>query len=158
MSDFSEDELKSGEELSSSRIVSARGTEEGLILRIDGRADWHEIERDVRAFLGPKKKFFEGGNVAIEWLDRLPTKEQSTELEEILSNQYGIEVVTRKKPEVKNKRAAVRKKSSGAVTVSLLDGGVKDKGEEQDETAEGEMSPQELLELAGVTGLSLIHI
>ncbi len=151
MSDFTEEDLQSGEELSSSRIVSARGTEEGLILRIDGRADWHEIQRDVKAFLSPKKKFFEGGNVAIEWLDRLPTKEQSSELEEVLSSEYGIAVTARKKPEVKNKRASVRKKSSGAVTVSLLDGGVADKAESKD-GSEAEMSPEELLELAGVTG------
>jgi septum site-determining protein MinC len=146
VSDFTKEDLQSGEELSSSRIVSARGTEEGLILRIDGRADWHEIQRDVKAFLNPKKKFFEG-----EWLDRLPTKEQSSELEEVLSSEYGIAVTARKKPEVKNKRASVRKKSSGAVTVSLLDGGVADKAESKD-GSEAEMSPEELLELAGVTG------
>jgi septum formation inhibitor MinC len=79
------------------RVVTARGTERGLILRIDGKAEWSAILSDIEAFLGGRKKFFEGGEVSIEWLERLPTKEQSLELETLLKTSYGIEVVTRKK-------------------------------------------------------------
>ena len=54
------------------KVISARGTEDGLVLRIDGGAEWREIVRDLEIFLGGRRKFFEGGEVAIEWLERLP--------------------------------------------------------------------------------------
>ncbi|MBP9838804.1 MAG: hypothetical protein KBC84_08825 [Proteobacteria bacterium] len=82
------------------KIFTARGTEDGLVFRIDGKADWKDIITDVEAFLGGKKKFFEGGQVSIEWLDKLPSLEQTKELEDILEKEYGIAVsVKRRKPE-----------------------------------------------------------
>lgn len=80
-----------------SSVVSARGTEEGLILRIDGKADWNLIVEELDLFLGGKKRFFEGGEVSVEWLERLPTKEQSLELENYLKNNFGINIVQRKR-------------------------------------------------------------
>lgn len=81
----------------SARIVSARGTEDGLVLRIDGRASWEDILGEMRLFLGTRRRFLEGGAVSIEWLDRLPTKEQSSELEEFLKSECGIGVMSRRK-------------------------------------------------------------
>lgn len=78
-------------------ILSARGTEDGLVLRIDGRAEWEAISAEVDQFFGGRKKFFQGGHVLIEWLDRLPTKEQGKELEDRLRSQYGLEIGTRKR-------------------------------------------------------------
>ncbi|MFN8389182.1 MAG: septum site-determining protein MinC [Bdellovibrionota bacterium] len=80
-----------------SRVVTARGTEDGLVLRIDGKAEWQEILCDIDLFLGGRKKFFEGGQVSLEWLDRLPTIEQSKELEDLLQSSYGIEVIVRRR-------------------------------------------------------------
>lgn len=82
---------------SNSKIVTARGTEEGLVLRIDGRANWDNILSEVRSFLGERKRFLEGGEIGIEWLDRLPTKEQSSHLESLLREQCGVEIAGRKK-------------------------------------------------------------
>lgn len=78
------------------RVISARGTEEGLVLRIDGRSEWREITRELRLFLGQRRRFLEGGEVAIEWLDRLPTKEQSQELEILLREDFAIEIIGRR--------------------------------------------------------------
>lgn len=80
-----------------SRVVSARGTEDGLILRIDGRAEWDQIVTDLQEFLGERRKFLEGGEVSIEWLDRLPTKEQGLLLETTLRENFGIEIIGRRK-------------------------------------------------------------
>ena len=80
-----------------SRIISARGTEDGLVVRIDGRTPWEKIVQEMECFLGERRRFLEGGGVLIEWLDRLPTTEQSQELEELLKTKYGIEVVKRRK-------------------------------------------------------------
>ena len=160
MSEISEEEFMSGAELANSRIVSAKGNEEGLVLRIDGRSEWREIVRDVEAFLSPKKTFFKGGNVSIEWLDRLPTKEQSGSLEELLQTKYSISVIARKKPQVK---ARASRGEAQAIPLFNVEGsgtsenGVSRSGRKRansvsDAVAEGEMSPGELLEFAGLTG------
>lgn len=80
-----------------SQIVTARGTEDGLILRIDGKSDWTNILSEIDSFLGGKKRFFEGGEVSIEWLERLPTKEQCAELEAYLKSNYCISIAQRKR-------------------------------------------------------------
>ncbi len=79
------------------KILSARGTEDGLVLRIDGKIEWALILTELESFLGGRRKFFEGGELFIEWLDRLPSIEQSKELEDLLRNSYGIEIATKKR-------------------------------------------------------------
>lgn len=91
------EDAKFAQSTSESKVVSARGTEDGLVLRIDGKAEWSEVLKDIESFLGGRKKFFEGGHVSLEWLDRLPTVEQSRELEQLLRTVYGVEVVVKRK-------------------------------------------------------------
>lgn len=79
------------------RVVTARGTEDGFVLRIDGKAEWDSILDELESMLGGRQRFFEGGEVLIEWLDRLPTKEQSKDLGQVLKSRYGIGVTTRRK-------------------------------------------------------------
>jgi len=100
------------------RSISARGTEDGLVIRIDGRAEWTKIIEDIEHFLGSRKKFFEGGKVSLEWLERLPTKEQSLELEEKLKGEYGIEVSSRKRNESSAPVARAKKQST---TIQLFE-------------------------------------
>lgn len=90
------DELQ-GPSQKPNRIVSARGTEEGLILRIDGRAHWAEILTEVESFLGDRRRFLEGGEIGVEWLERLPTAEQNKELQQVLREKYGIEILHRRR-------------------------------------------------------------
>lgn len=90
-----------GKEEDAGRIISTRGTEEGLILRIDGRADWELIVSKLEEFLESRRNFLSGSELSLEWLDRMPTKEQSQDLIRKLREQYGIEILgRRKKPEV----------------------------------------------------------
>lgn len=89
--------LEAGEKDQESRVVTARGTEHGLVLRIDGKSDWSIIRAELEHFLGGRKKFFEGGEVSIEWIDRLPAPEQAKELGDALRAQYGLTVVTRRR-------------------------------------------------------------
>ncbi len=93
-----------------SQVVTARGTEDGLILRIDGKAPWESIISEIDAFLGGKKRFFEGGEVSVEWLEKLPTKEQSQELESYLKQNYSIGIAQRKRRLSKIIRNAVETK------------------------------------------------
>jgi septum formation inhibitor MinC len=82
------------------RVITSRGTEDGLTIRIDGRAEWSEILRELEIFLGERKRFLAGCEVSIEWLDRLPTKDQSQQLEVLLREDYGVTIITRKKQKV----------------------------------------------------------
>ena len=84
-------------DLDSEKVVSARGTEDGLVLRIDGGAQWSDVLSELEAFLGGRKRFFEGGQVLIEWLERLPSKELCTQLEQLLKEQYGLSIGTRRR-------------------------------------------------------------
>jgi hypothetical protein len=94
------------------RVVTARGTEDGLVLRIDGRAEWAEVVADLELFLGERRKFLKGGQVSIEWLDRLPTKEQTKELETVLRDGYGIEIVTPKRKEIPTRSIKAKERQS----------------------------------------------
>lgn len=78
-------------------VVSPRGTEDGLILRIDGKADWEEIMRDVDAYLGKRRQFFSGGQVYLEWLDKLPGIDQLDRFEKHLHDEFGLSVGAKKK-------------------------------------------------------------
>lgn len=92
------------------RIVTARGNERGLVLRIDGRADWEQVVDEVKLFLGGKRKFFEGGEISIEWLECMPSSEQCVSLERMLKDDFGIDVPARKPAPVK----AVQTSDKGA--------------------------------------------
>ncbi|MCC6933728.1 MAG: septum site-determining protein MinC [Deltaproteobacteria bacterium] len=81
------------------RLINATGTEDGVVLRIDGRAEWENILAELKPFLAERKTFLSGAKVSIEWLDRLPTTEQGKELEELLKNSYDIEITPRRKRE-----------------------------------------------------------
>jgi septum site-determining protein MinC len=107
---------------SNSSAVTARGTEDGLVLRIDGNASWTDILSDLEAFLGGRKKFFQGGEVSVEWLERLPSKEQCDELESLLNNHYGMSIAHRKrKPVLKkaeNTKSLSTSRASAEITTS----------------------------------------
>lgn len=114
-----------------SKVVTARGTEDGLVLRIDGKSPWDSILEELNAFLGSRKRFLEGGEVSIEWLERLPTPEQSYELEQYLREGFGVEVVSRRRRPAFTTivdRSAARSQKVGSLPVA---------GQSQDGTAKG---------------------
>ena len=98
-------------------------------MRIDGKSEWKTVLDDLGSLLGGRRKFFEGGEVSLEWLDRLPTKEQSKELEDFLQVNYSITVNTRPKktfPVSTGKPAAQRRVRRDTKTIHLfeeIDGG-----------------------------------
>lgn len=79
-------EIKSAE----NQILLARGTEKGLILKIDGNFEWSLILNELDAFLGGKKRFFKGGEVLIDWINQMPDAEHLSELDDKLTSEYGL--------------------------------------------------------------------
>ena len=92
--------------------ITARGTERGLVLRIDGRVEWEKILAELDAFLGTSRKFFEGGQICIEWMTRMPSKELCLELEKKLKEEYDLEIA-------KGAKTAEKKKLESPLEESL---------------------------------------
>jgi septum site-determining protein MinC len=55
-----------------SGVVTARGTGEGLIVRIDGRAEKSDIKRALSSFLEQRKRYLTGQEVTVEWIGKTP--------------------------------------------------------------------------------------
>ena len=75
-----------------SSVITARGTAEGLVLRIDGRADESDLKFAIREFLESRRSFLQGNDVAFEWIGRKPGDELIHELTSLLSAEFKVAV------------------------------------------------------------------
>ncbi len=73
-------------------VVTARGTGDGLILRLDGRVPHETLRSAVVDFLSSRRAFLGGNEVAIEWVGAKPSDILITELSDLLSDEFGITV------------------------------------------------------------------
>ncbi len=73
-----------------------RGTKDGIVVRVDGQAEWRDIIYEMRDFFSASKGFLKGTSFSIEWLGKLPSKERCLELEMMLRDEYGISIGTKK--------------------------------------------------------------
>jgi len=77
---------------SRSSVITARGTAEGLVLRIDGRVDSADLMAAAREFLESRRSFLHGNDVAFEWIGRKPEDDLVYELTSLLSNEFKVTV------------------------------------------------------------------
>ena len=75
-----------------SGLVTARGTADGLILRIDARVDETSMMIAVREFVESRKKFLFGNEVAIEWVGGNPREETEIRLKSLLLEDFNMKV------------------------------------------------------------------
>lgn len=80
------------EEKNVSTIVAARGTAEGLILRLDGKSDETVLKDAVKDFIDRRRSFIEGTDVIIEWLGSLPNDDFISGITNILTTDYNINI------------------------------------------------------------------
>ncbi len=73
-------------------IVTARGTGDGLVLRLDGRVDGSSLKEAALDFLNSRKGFLSNNQVALEWVGVIPPKIFVDELSALLSAEFHIEV------------------------------------------------------------------
>ena len=85
---------KSLEESSSDKnnIITARGTSEGLVLRIDGRVQPSDLLPAVKDFLSSRRSFLAGHDVAFEWVGKKAEEDLINNLTSILANEFSITV------------------------------------------------------------------
>jgi len=75
-----------------SSVITARGTAEGLVLRVDGRVESSDLIAAVREFLESRRSFLSGNDVAFEWIGRRPDEGIVQTLTEILSTEFAVSV------------------------------------------------------------------
>lgn len=75
-----------------SSVVAARGTSEGLVLRIDGRTAEQDLSTAVREFVESRRSFLSGHDVAFEWVGRKPDEAAIQALTTLLSSEFAISV------------------------------------------------------------------
>ncbi len=73
-------------------IVTAKGTTDGLVLRIDSRVDESGILNGVRSFIESRKKFLFGNEVALEWVGGDPQEGVEPQLKSLLCDEFNMKI------------------------------------------------------------------
>ena len=73
-------------------IITARGTAEGLVLRIDGRVNPSDLLPAVKDFLTSRRSFLAGHDVAFEWIGKKAEESLIADLTAILASEFAISV------------------------------------------------------------------
>jgi len=75
-------------------IVSARGTADGLALRLDGRVERETLRNAISDFMVARREFLAGQGVCLEWVGRLPDDGFVKDISEFLEAEYDVVVRT----------------------------------------------------------------
>lgn len=75
-------------------FITARGTGEGLVLRIDGRVEGEQLIDAVITFVEKRKSFIGGEGVTIEWTGQEPDRATVKDLRIRLKSKCGVEILS----------------------------------------------------------------
>lgn len=75
-----------------SGLVTAKGTADGLVLRLDGRAPVSSLQLALADFINPRKGFLIGNDVSLEWVANEPNEDVLDQIKTILQDEYKIGV------------------------------------------------------------------
>ncbi|MCB9030325.1 MAG: septum site-determining protein MinC [Deltaproteobacteria bacterium] len=109
-------------------VVSARGTGDGVVLRLDGRIDQESLRSALGEFMEPRKTFLGGHEVSIEWVGTRPGTTTIKDVTAFLSEDYGVTV------------RATQVKSTGLAHIGPVAGDDDDDDHESDEDGQGILS------------------
>jgi septum site-determining protein MinC len=73
-------------------IITARGTGDGLVIRLDGRVDHQHLKDALSDFVNSRKSFLSGNEVALEWVGVKPQEDFVGEVSQILVNDFNVTV------------------------------------------------------------------
>lgn len=74
-------------------ILVARGTQDGLVLRADGRASAEVLWDALRGFIQSRRSFVEGNQVIIEWANENPSDEIVSFVRANVLRDFDIELI-----------------------------------------------------------------
>lgn len=81
-----------GMEMGKGGLVTARGTGEGLVLRLDGKAAPDTLRDALADFVRERKKFLTGQEILLEWTSEVPEYNFLKDITENLNKDYNIVV------------------------------------------------------------------
>lgn len=130
------DVLGSGKELGDKGgIITARGTGEGLVIRLDGRVEKGHLKDALIEFMNSRKGFLAGNSVALEWVGSRPDDAFVDELSASLAQDFDISIRSSRlresvkvavesilPPSAVSTKPVAGKVSAGGRSVSLFDG------------------------------------
>jgi len=87
-------------------IVTARGTGDGLTIRLDGRVGVKDLSSALKEFVTSRESFLAGNEVALEWIGSKPELELEQRIKNDLSKQFKIKVKSSELKEIKSGRLA----------------------------------------------------
>lgn len=73
-------------------LVTARGTGDGLVVRLDGRVERGSLRSALSDFVSARKRFLAGNDILIEWVGALPEETFVQEISESLLKDFNINV------------------------------------------------------------------
>lgn len=73
-------------------IITARGTGEGLVVRLDGRVDLESLRAAITEFMTARKSFLSGNDVALEWVGEVPSVAVVEEVTDLLEREFSVTV------------------------------------------------------------------
>jgi septum site-determining protein MinC len=77
-------------------IVAARGTIDGVVIRLDGRVNKENLFAALEEFLSTRESFLGGSEVILEWIGAKPEEELTQELKTLLLDKFKISVKSSK--------------------------------------------------------------
>lgn len=80
------------EDIGRGGIVTARGTSDGLTLRLDGRVGKDALRRGLDEFVSSRRSFLAGHDVVLEWVGEVPEPKAVADISAFLLGEYGIAV------------------------------------------------------------------
>ena len=88
--------MSKGSVFSGSRgsIVTARGTGDGLVLRLDGRVAEAQLLDALEHFVESRQSFLEGNSISLEWIGRSPEEGLIELVTERLESAFNVGVST----------------------------------------------------------------
>ena len=75
-------------------ILTARGTQDGLVLRADGSVTKEALWDALRGFIQSRRSFVEGNQVIIEWAGETPSEETVSYVRANVLRDFDIELIT----------------------------------------------------------------
>jgi septum formation inhibitor MinC len=73
-------------------MVTARGTGDGLVIRLDGRVDPSDLREALADFISSRKAFIGGNQVALEWVEEMPDRAVVEGLSNFLVKEYSLSI------------------------------------------------------------------
>lgn len=118
-------------------LLTARGTGDGLVFRLDARADIEDILAALTEYVSTRKTFLDGNKVYIEWLGATVDEDTQERVTELLRQEYNIVVLGQQQGvSATVTRLADRMEVSREESSLGLFGGVQDLGLEDAMTAD----------------------